>query len=58
MLEEIGTQLPTYGALGLWTLSLLYDRFNFQKEMKTLVNNNTVVVARNSQILEEVKKKI
>jgi hypothetical protein len=58
MIDSITSQLPTYGALGLWTLSLLFERFSFQREMKTLVNNNTVVVARNSQILEEIKKKI
>ena len=38
MLED---QLVNYGILGFWTLSLLAEKYKFQKEMKKVIEDNT-----------------
>jgi hypothetical protein len=43
MIEE---QLLNYGILGLWTLSLLYEKFRFQNEIKKLISKNNQVLAK------------
>lgn len=38
IVEEI---LINYGVLGLWTLTLLYEKVAFQKQMKIIIERNT-----------------
>ncbi len=38
MIEET---LINYGVLGIWTLSLLIDRYKTQKQITTVIENNT-----------------
>jgi len=33
--------LLNYGVLGLWTISLLYEKFNSQKKMMRVIEDNT-----------------
>jgi len=46
MIEET---LLNYGVLGLWTLSLIYEKYRFQKNM-------TLVIERNTAILKKVER--
>lgn len=41
MIEE---NLLNYGILGLWTTSLIIEKFKFQKEMKQVVEDNTKIL--------------
>ena len=48
MIEEY---LLNYGILGLWTISLIYEKITFQKQMKALIE-------RNNLILDKVQRKL
>lgn len=41
MIEQ---SLINYGVLGLWTLSLMYEKVTFQKQMKTVIERNTEAI--------------
>jgi len=43
MIEEV---LLNYGVLGLWTLSLIYDKITFQKQIKAVIEKNTAAINR------------
>ena len=34
-------ELMNYGILGLWTLSLLYEKYNVNKKMMAIIKDNT-----------------
>lgn len=36
--------LLNYGILGLWTCTLLWERYNFQKQMRDVIEKNTDVL--------------
>lgn len=36
--------LLNYGVLGLWTASLIYERITFQKQMKKVIEENTLAL--------------
>lgn len=38
--------LLNYGVLGLWTLSLLYKEYNFNKKLLKAINNLTDVIQK------------
>ena len=40
-LEE---SLINYGVLGIWTLSLLIDKYKSQKRMQEVIENNTAIL--------------
>ena len=44
--------LLQYGILGLWTASLMYEKYNTSKYMKRSIDNNTVAVNKLSTIIE------
>ena len=48
--------LVTYGPLGLWTVVLLYDKYNTLTSLKTAVNNNTIATNKLSSLIEFLKK--
>lgn len=41
MIEE---QLGNYGVLGVWTMTLLWDRYKTQREMRGVIVANTKVL--------------
>jgi len=41
MMEE---QLAQYGILGLWTISLMVERYKFQKDVTKAINNLTKAI--------------
>jgi len=48
MIEEY---LLNYGVLGLWTVSLIFERYKFQREMKELILNNTSVLNKVLEVM-------
>ena len=55
--NEISNMLLNYGALGLWTLTLLLDRYTSQKKTQKLIENNTLVIGKNTEMLENVRRR-
>jgi hypothetical protein len=55
MFEE---QLLTYGPLGVWTATLLYEKFKTNSELKTIIKNNTEALIKFYEIIKSchVKK--
>lgn len=53
MIEE---QLINYGVLGFWTISLLYDKIKFQRQMKQAIENNTIAFTKVYEIVNKCKK--
>lgn len=49
MIEQ---NLVEFGILGIWTGTLLYEKYNGNKQMKQAVDNNTIATNRLSQIIE------
>jgi hypothetical protein len=48
--------LMNYGVLGLWTITLLYDRQKSLNSMKLTINNNTKAINHVSNIIKKCKK--
>lgn len=44
MLED--QLLLNYGVLGVWTISMLYERYGFQKKMIAVIERNTFALNR------------
>ena len=42
MIEQ---ELLNYGVLGLWTVTLLFEKYNLMKKFKTVISNNTQELA-------------
>lgn len=42
MIEEA---LVQYGILGLWTASMLVERYSFNRKIKEVIDNNTAVLS-------------
>ncbi len=54
MIEE---SLINYGVLGLWTLSLLAERYLYNKRMSGLIENNTIAITKVYEVIEKCKRK-
>lgn len=54
MMEQ---QLMQYGILGLWTLSLLAERYRTQGQIRKLIENNTEALIKNYEVLNYVRRK-
>ena len=48
MIEET---LITYGPLGIWTASLLFEKFKTNKDMKDIIKNNTIAITKVYEVL-------
>ena len=53
MIED---QLVNYGILGIWTLTLLYDKYNIQKRFLTVIENNTKELSYLRQTIKSLNK--
>jgi hypothetical protein len=53
MIEEA---LLNYGVLGVWTISLLYERFKTQGKMQNLVENNTKALVKVYEVIDKCPK--
>ena len=53
MIEEA---LMNYGVLGIWTVSLLYERFKTQGKMQNLVENNTKALVKVYEVIDKCPK--
>lgn len=50
MIEE---QLIQYGVLGIWTASLLLDRWRNQIKLNKVIENNTIALTKNYEVLKQ-----
>ena len=41
---DVISQLMNYGVLGLWTVTLMIDKWMFQKKMQKLIEDNTAAL--------------
>lgn len=42
----IEATLLNYGVLGIWTLTMLFERYKWQKDIKEVIENNTLVLTK------------
>lgn len=54
MIEE---SLINYGVLGLWTLSLLYERYKTQKDLKRVIDRNTETLIKVHDVITKCQRK-
>lgn len=54
MIEEA---LANYGVLGLWTISLLAERYIYNRKMSSLIENNTIAITKVNETISKCKKK-
>jgi hypothetical protein len=52
----IEPELLNYGVLGLWTLVLLYEKFNTHKSLRVTLNELKDLIAKLCIQMEEKKK--
>ena len=53
MIEEA---LMQYGVLGLWTITLLGERFLFNKKMSSVIENNTIAITKVYEVMNNCPK--
>jgi len=53
MIEEA---LANYGVLGIWTMSLLMERYIYNKKISSLIENNTVAMVKVYETITNCKK--
>lgn len=53
MIEEA---LANYGVLGIWTLSLLYERYRQQRKMTAIIENNTTAMIKVYEVIQNCPK--
>lgn len=63
MIEEQMLHLLNYGALGLWTLTLLYQQFasqkrmqEFQKQQQETEKANTIALTKVYELMDDIEK--
>jgi hypothetical protein len=49
--------LVNYGVLGLWTISLLTERYFNNNKMKVVVDNNTTALTKVYEVMQKCKHK-
>lgn len=54
MIEEA---LMQYGVLGLWTISLLGERYLHNRKMTKIIENNTIALTKVEGVIEKCRKK-
>jgi len=54
MIEE---QLINFGVLGIWTLSLLYEKYKQNTKTQTVIEANTAALIEIKDVLANYKKK-
>ena len=54
MIEEA---LIQYGVLGLWTISLLTERYIFNKKSSQVIENNTIAMTKVYDIISGCQKR-
>ena len=45
--------LIQYGSIGLWLVTMLYEKYTFQKKMETVVSNNTTALIKVYECLKD-----
>jgi len=55
MIEQ---QLLNYGVLGLWTLTLLVEKFTKLQKITNVINRNTEALNKNSYVMSRLYSKL
>ena len=53
----IENALLQYGVLGLWTITLLVEKFNHDKHLKAVIENNTTAITKTYEVIRKCQKK-
>lgn len=53
----ITEQLLNYGVLGLWTATLIYEKYKFQKEIIKVLKDNTQILRIVERRLQDGRRK-
>ena len=53
MIEEY---LINYGVLGIWTITLLGERYYNNKKVNQLIENNTIALTRVHEVIKKCQK--
>jgi|TARA_R100000049_G_C1950550_1_gene98020 hypothetical protein len=53
MIEEA---LMNYGVLGLWTMTMLGERFLYNKKTAKLIDNNTIALTKVHEVMKQCRK--
>ena len=53
MIEEA---LMQYGVLGVWTLTLLGERYIFNQKMNKVIENNSAALNRNNEVIRKCQR--
>ena len=49
--------LIQYGVLGVWTVSLLAERYYYTTNIRKVVENNTIALTQNTEVTRKCQKK-
>ena len=52
--EEV---LADYGVLGIWTISLLFEKYKHQRDMKNVIQHNTEALTKVYEVIQKCKKR-
>ena len=56
METQIIELLSNYGTLGIWTLSLLYERYISGKKTQAVIENNTIAMTKVYEVIQSCPK--
>jgi|TARA_Y100000310_G_C20693411_1_gene823844 hypothetical protein len=48
--------LMQYGVLGAWTLTLLGERYVYNKKMQKMIENNTIALTKVHEVMKQCQK--
>lgn len=57
MIDSTIELLKDYGVLGIWTASLLWERYSTQKKMTETIDNNTIAMTKVYEVIQKCPKK-
>ena len=50
------SEILQYGIAGLWIITLLYDKVNFQTKLQKVIENNTKAIVANTENIKSCEK--
>ncbi len=55
-MEGLINNLANYGVLGLWTLTLLYEKIKYTKKRDEVIENNTRALTTFAEIIRKCQR--
>ena len=56
-MNMIETALAQYGILGVWTITLLAERYIYTSKIQTVIENNTTAITKVYEVISRCPKK-